>query len=208
MTYFLAAVAASGVFVAAGWRSKNAKALRTARGWQDPPVDPLWGETEVEAATVDGKADVGSTMRQVLKRLGPLMASQFVQAEIAAPFGLSVRMKSAALTDLLEELLTASIRSAPASRILLTATAHGEQVYVGVTDDMPGADHAVRQGRIRSLMERVAMLGGALEVSVRPSEGTTVTLRLAAAIGRDRPNRDSGKLPAAASGAIGVTINP
>jgi hypothetical protein len=45
---------------------------------------------------------------------------------------------------------------------------------------MPGADAAVRRAGVRGLMERVAMRGGALDVDVRPAEGTTMTLRLPA----------------------------
>jgi glucose-6-phosphate-specific signal transduction histidine kinase len=109
------------------------------------------------------------------------MASQSVQADIAVPFGLSVRMRSAALADLLEDLLAAAIHSAPASRLLMTAATHGDYVHIGITDDMPGADPAVRQGSVRGLMERVALRGGALDINVRVNEGTTMTLRLAAA---------------------------
>ena len=66
--------------------------------------------------------------------------------------------------------------------MLLTAARYGERVYVGVTDDMPGADTALRESSARGVMERAALRGGALEVAVRPCEGTTMTLRLAAAL--------------------------
>jgi hypothetical protein len=185
--YLLAAAAASGIFVVAGWRSKQASGLAAARGWRGLPIDPLWGEEEVDIASGESKADVGGAIRLVLKRLAPVMASQSVQAEIAVPPGLLVRMKSAALADLLEELLAAAIHGAPACRLLLTATTHGDRIYVGLTDDMPGADPEIRLGRIRGLMERVAMRGGVLDLKVRPDEGTTMTLRLAAATESDRP---------------------
>lgn len=135
------------------------------------------------------QADAGAMVRLALKRLAPVLASQSVQAEVAAPQGLMVRMRGAALADLLEDLLAAAIHSAPASRILLTATAHGDHVEIAVVDDMPGTDPAMRMGRVRGLMERVAMRGGALDVDVRPAEGTTMTLRLSAASieRRERP---------------------
>ena len=181
LTYFLAAGAASGVFIAAGWRSKQARELAAARRWHGLPVDPLWGDAEIDINALEARADVGGALRLALKRLAPMMANQSIQAEVAAPSGLVGSIRGAALTDLLEELLAAAIHSAPASRLLLTAVTFGDRICVGITDDMPGADQAVRMKSLRGLMERVAMRGGVLEVDVRPTEGTTMILRLAAA---------------------------
>jgi hypothetical protein len=187
MTYVLAAMAASGVFVVAGWRSKHARGVAAARNWEGLPIDPLWGQEEAHFDVSDVPADAGAAIRLVLKRLAPVMASQSVQAEIAAASGLLVRMKGAALAELLEELLTAAIHNAPASRLLMTATKRVDRIYISITDDMPGADPAVRLGSIRGLMERVALRGGTLDVNVRPAEGTTMTLRLAALSENDAP---------------------
>jgi hypothetical protein len=181
MMYFLAAVAACGIFVVAGWRSKHARGSAVAVAGHGLPVDPLWGEAETATDASEAQADVGAAIRLVLKRLAPMMARQSVQAEIASSSGLRVRMRSAALVELLEEMLSAAIHGAPACRLLLTATTRGDGIDVGITDDMPGADPAVRLGSVRGLMERVAMRGGVLDVNVRPAEGTTMTLRLAAA---------------------------
>jgi hypothetical protein len=180
ITYFIAAVVASGIFVVAGWRSKQTRTLAAARSWNGPPSDPLWGDEETHFDPFDMHADVGVAIRVALKRLAPVMASQSVQADIASPPSVRVRMESAALEDLLEELLAAAIHCAPASRLLMTATTHGDLVHIGVTDDMPGADAALRQGSMRGLMGRVARRGGTLDVNVRPAEGTTMTLKLAA----------------------------
>jgi hypothetical protein len=189
--YFLAAVAASGIFFVAGWRSKNTRALAGEPGRHDFPIDPLWGDAEIDSKASPAHADVGAAMRLALKRLAPVMARQSVQAELATPLGLPVRMRGAALADLLEELLTVAIHSAPASRLLLTASTHGDRIHVGITDDMPGVDAAVRLGSLRGLIERVAMRGGTLDVNVRPAEGTTMTLHLAAATdeGHDKTRR-------------------
>jgi hypothetical protein len=180
MTYLLAAVAASGITIAVGWRSKQARGGSTARDGYGLADDPLWGDPEIDISTSDTRTDVGGAVRLALKRLAPLMASQAVKVDVAAPSGLLGRMRGATLADLLEELLTAAIRGAPASRLLLTVAPHGDRIYVGVTDDRPGADPEVRAGAVRGLMERVAMRGGSLDIDVRPAEGTTMTLRLAA----------------------------
>jgi signal transduction histidine kinase len=113
-----------------------------------------------------------------LKRLAPLMANLSVQADIAASFGLMVRMRGAALVELLEEMLTVVVHAAPVSRILLTAAADGPNISISMSDDIPNADQDVRRASVRGLMKRVAMRGGALDVDVHPGEGTTMTLRL------------------------------
>ena len=117
-----------------------------------------------------------------MKRLAPVIANQSILAEIAVAPGLLVRMRPPMLADLLEELVTAAIHGAPASQLLLTASLHGDRVYVTVTDDMPGADPMVRTGSVRGLKERAALRGGALDVDVSPMEGTSLTLRFAAAL--------------------------
>jgi hypothetical protein len=176
MTYLLAVVAASGVFMLAGWRSKKASDAASAA----VPVDALWGDPEIDLTSARSQTDIGAAIRIALKRLAPVMANNAVHADVAAPFGLLVRMRSAALVDLLEDIVAAAVQAAPASRLLLTAAGFGDRIYIGVTDDVPGADLAVRAGGVRSLVERVALRGGVLDIDVRPEEGTTLTLRLAA----------------------------
>ena len=141
-------------------------------------------------------------MRLALKRLTPVLWNHSVQAEIAAPFGLLVRLRSSALTDLLEDLLGAAIQSAPASRLLFTATRQGDGIYVGITDDMPSADITVRMESVRSLKQRVAMRGGALHVDVRPNEGATLTLRLPALVAQGQP----AQVPAEPTKAPSITL--
>jgi hypothetical protein len=204
LTYLLAAVAASGVFVVAGWRSKKVSDPASAGGHAALPCDRSFDDSDVDLASSHSQTDIGAAIRLALKRLSPVMAAHAVHAEIAAPLGLFVRMRSAALVDLLEDLVAAAVHAAPASRLLLTATAFGDRIYVGVTDDVPGANPAVRAGSVRSLVERAASRGGVLEVDVRPDEGTTLTLRLAAAgvgqVNMDRP------LPEPAQGLAAAVI--
>lgn len=180
VTYFVAAVAASCVFIVAGWRSKKAHDFTSERVGHGLPNDPLWQEAEIDLSEATPQADAGAALRLALKRLAPVMANLSVQADVAASFGLLVRMRGAALADLIEEMLAAVIHAAPASRILLTASAHGGRVSICITDDIPNADPDVRRAGVRGLMERVATRSGLLEVDVRPNEGTTTTLHLSA----------------------------
>jgi hypothetical protein len=197
MTYFLAALAASGFVIAAGWRSRRARGLAVVRDRNEIPNDPLWGDPEIDAGASESPADVGAAIRLALKRMAPVITAQSVKVDVAAPSGLLGRMRGAALADLLEELLTAAIHGAPAGRLLLTAAAHGDRIHVGVTDDVPGADPAVRAAGIRGMKDRVALRGGSLDINVRPAEGTTVTLRFAAAdkAWQDRAAGHASKTP-------------
>jgi signal transduction histidine kinase len=111
--------------------------------------------------------------------MAPVMATRSMKVDVAVQSGLLGRMRGTVLADLVAELLTAAIHGAPGSRLLLTAAAHGDRVHVRVTDDLAGADPAVRAAGVRDLMQRVALRGGSLNIDVRPAEGTTLTLRFA-----------------------------
>ena len=198
VAYFVVAAVASGVFLIAGRRSRHV--YIAGRMAHELPHDPLWDEPEADLSESPLQADAGAALRLALKRLGPVMANRSIQAEIAAAFGLRVRMRGAALADLLEEMLSAAIHAAPASRVLLTAVTQGERVVISITDDMPNGDADVRRACVRGLMERVALRGGSLDVDVRPQEGTTMTLRLAAA--REEGEQGSG------GSAMGPAVYP
>lgn len=184
MTYLLVAMAASGIFIAAGWRSGRVLTASPANGRYVVPFDPLWGESTDDRPPSDPRSDADASIRLALIRLTPLLKSQSVQADIAASPGLLVRMRGDTLVDLVEDLLRAAVHAAPASRLLLTACARGDHVEIAISDDAPGADSAMRTASVRGLMERVSVRGGSLNIEVRPAEGTTMTLRLAAGVER------------------------
>ena len=182
MAYFAAALAASGLFVVAGRRSRQRRGVSPpgteARVGLGMPDDLLWDEPELDLSDSGPLADAGAALRLALKRVAPMLVNRSIQAEVASSSGLLVRMRAAALTDLLEEMLTVAMHAAPASRMLLTAAAQEGSVAVSVTDDVPNADLAVRRAGVRGLAERVAERGGAVSVDGRPTEGTTILLRL------------------------------
>ncbi len=180
MTYIIATMLASGIFIAAGRRNKKVSALASAPGTDRFPADPLWDQPAIDLSAPHPSADVGAAMRVALKRLLPILRNRAVQAEIALPPGLMVRMRGAAITNLLEDLLSTAIQSAPASRMLVTAGRQNGGIYVGITDDMPAADLTLRTDCVRGLKQRAATFGGTLHVDVRPQEGATVTLWLPA----------------------------
>jgi hypothetical protein len=191
MIYFLAAAVASVVFLFAGWQSKQVDGLSRVRTGYGLPDDPFRLEAEIDLSETKLQADAGAALRLALKRLAPLMANLSIQADIAASFGLMVRMHRAALVELLEEMLTVVVHAAPVSRILLTAAADGANISISMSDDIPNADQYVRRASVRGLMKRVAMRGGALDVEVQPGEGTTMTLRLSCEDREDRAPLES-----------------
>ena len=123
--------------------------------------------------------DVAAAIYLALARLAPVIARQCVKIDVAVHPGLHVRTQNPLLADILEEFVTVALQAAPASRLLLTAVADGDRVHIGISDDMPGGDAAIRLGRLGSLTRRLKLKGDFVVVDVRPNEGTTMTLRLA-----------------------------
>lgn len=179
LAYPIAAVAASALFAAAGWRSRHMSGV--------PPIrvngveELSYPQPDAVGPELQPMGDVAEAIHIALKRLAPVIVGNAAQLEVAAPVGLLVRMRGPILADLLEELLASALHSAPASRLLLTAVCHGDRIYICLSDDVPGADVSVRQSALRGVAARVALRGGALDVRVLPDEGTTMTLRVAAA---------------------------
>jgi hypothetical protein len=180
MSYLVSASAASGLFIAAGWRSRQAveataPVFRSRLGMHvnlpDGFSDP--------AAGAQAGDDVSTSIYLALARLAAVITRQSVKIDVAVRPGLKVRIRGPILADMLEELLTVALQAAPASQLLLTAVVDSGRVAISITDDMPGGDAAVRLSRVGALTERLRMRGDSLVVDVRPSEGTTMTLRLA-----------------------------
>jgi hypothetical protein len=168
------------LFFAAMWRSRESAVETRPMSW------PRFGmHVSVPGGASDpalgghARDDVATAIYLALARLTAVIARQSVTVDVAARAGLRVRMRGALLADVLEELLTVAVQVAPASRLLLTAVEDGGRVDIGITDDMPGGDAALRLGRIATLTERLKLRGDSLVVHVRPNEGTTMTLRLA-----------------------------
>ncbi len=190
VTYFFAALAVSCVFIAAGWRSRHVAAAAAPQDRYELPFDPLWDSAIGDVSQNQTRSDADRAVRLALKRIMPLLRSHSVQADIAVAPGLLVRMRMEALAELIEELLAAAVHAAPASRLLLTASMRGDHVEISTIDDVPGADSETRTASVRGLIQRVSIRGGSLHVMVRPDEGTTMTLRLAAGSER-RASRDA-----------------
>lgn len=175
MPYVFATASAFLLFVFAGWRIRQNHVYAAPAGpfmrAADPPPDLNAGASP---------AEVNASLSLALKRLLPVMTRRGVRAEVAVRPGLWVPLSAGGLADLLEELLAAAIHQAVADRLLVTAVVDGGQIHIGVTDDDAGADPDARAAHAQRLAERAALFGGTLDLEVRPGQGTTMTLRLAA----------------------------
>jgi PAS domain S-box-containing protein len=89
------------------------------------------------------------------------------------------------LLRVLGEILTNARRHSGARNIEVRLRTEGDSLVTEVTDDGRGFDPAVAQGGVGlvGMRERVEELGGEIEVSSRPGEGTGVTVKVP--VGRD-----------------------
>src|SRR5262249_45435714 len=86
-----------------------------------------------------------------------------------------------AVYRIVQEALTNVARHAKAHRVSVTISRHGGDVTVAVEDDGVGfnSEAAVTSGRLGlvGMQERVALIGGTLDVESSPGSGTTVLAR-------------------------------
>jgi signal transduction histidine kinase len=93
------------------------------------------------------------------------------------------------LLRVLREILTNARRHSGASNVDVRLRAEGNTLVAEVTDDGRGFDPTVAQGGVGlvGMRERVEELGGVIEISSRPAEGTEVTVRVPVAGGTPTP---------------------
>ena len=102
-----------------------------------------------------------------------------VVVEVPLTFGELPAAVEVAAYRIAGEGLTNALRHAEASRCWVRAAIEADSLVVEVADDGRGfgADVAVGVG-LQSLHERAAEIGGSLEVSSAPGDGSTITARL------------------------------
>lgn len=151
----------------------------------------------VAARTVD---DVGRLARglhpSVLDDVGLAAAARRHASDYAKSFGIAVdlRLKGIAslrlpplvqttLYRILQEALTNVARHARAQRVGVALKREGAMLVLVVRDDGVGFDTGAARGRasglgLHGMRERVALLGGSVEIESRPEKGTTVRARI------------------------------
>lgn len=177
LAYLLAATAASVLFVLVAWGTQNRPRHQAVPLHDMPP--PHAAAPTTGAAP---QADVATAAAAALRRLSPLLDHHTIRIQTAVPPGLHVRLSPERLAALIEELLATVVNAEPWAHLLLSAERHGPRVDILLSDDCPMGDAALWQSLCRDLTERVALLGGSLDIQAASPHGTTMVLRLAAPI--------------------------
>jgi two-component system sensor histidine kinase UhpB len=84
---------------------------------------------------------------------------------------------------IVQEALNNVDKHAQAKKAVVTVQIPGPEIHIGISDDGKGFSppgNSPRTQGIRSMKSRAALLGGTLEISSEPGEGTMVQLRLPA----------------------------
>ena len=173
------------------------------------------GQTrEILAGLVTDVSNAVETLRELARGIYPPVLADFglaaaLQAQAArSPLPVEVDMDGtgrypleveAAVYFCCLEALQNAVKHAHAGRVAISVRDQAGQLSFTVADDGQGADpgSAHRGSGIQNMMDRMAALGGTLELSAGPDGGTTVTGRLPAAAGR-----------AAAVSALAATPGP
>ena len=88
-------------------------------------------------------------------------------------------MARSKISRVIQEALTNARRHSGADRILVSISAEGEDLLVGVSDDGRGFDPETPPGvGLASMRERVALIDGELGIESEPGRGTSVRLRV------------------------------
>jgi len=97
------------------------------------------------------------------------------------------------------EAIQNAVKHAPGSTVALRLAEANGALSFSVADDGPGFDPSVRQpgSGLQNMSDRLAALGGALEISARPGSGTTIAGRISVAAD------DAGRAGGMAAGTHG-----
>jgi len=121
--------------------------------------------------------DVATKLDSVLAHMAPFAANQLTRIDVALCPHLAVHADPGVLLDILTDIVSDSIASAPAGHVLLSALRQGSMVHVTACDDGTGNRNR-RTAALRAATDLAALQGGGIDIRVQPGEGTTVTLRL------------------------------
>jgi hypothetical protein len=175
-----------GLIVVSGWQRRRDLLARQSRRGIGRQFE--LGQTPFVSGMIDVAAEAAAVMRQ----FEGAAASKFVELQIAAQPGLTVRVDPGAFRAVLSDLLDTAIDQAAGGRVVLGATRSGNRIRISVSDDGAAADGRRREASLRDAERLAAMHGAVMRVDARPPEGTTVCYLLPTPDGTRR-TRTSGE---------------
>jgi two-component system sensor histidine kinase UhpB len=177
--------------------------LRDGLGADDPELDSRLAEDiAIAAELIEDIQTLSFTLRPaVLDDLGLEPALRWYTDRFARRTGLGIEMDVTAIEDgnprlpdevetvafrCIQEILTNVVRHAHAENVLIAVKRHGSFFRLAVTDDGVGFDvtTVLEQGSFQTafglsgMQERVALVGGTLQIQSWPGQGTQVAIEV------------------------------
>jgi len=188
----VAVVPVSGLVVLSGLRRPQRDRANAGADRAVMPAEPAGGCPPLPLS-IDN-LDVEAELHSVLSQCATQAAARYVSFVIAIQPHLIARADPATFRSAVAEIVLDAIDAAEGGSVLVTAMRLGGHITLMVTDDRAGDDASRRESKLRSCAEMIALRGGSLAVEARPGAGTSIILRLTAAL--DRPANDAADLAA------------
>lgn len=143
-------------------------ALRTQPASSLPPEPPTGASGGAERPLAE------PLVHGVLSDIRVSELGRHVRFELACQPGLEVRPDALRFQSVVAALVRHAAAHAPSGRVLVTCAHQAGRLRVAVVDDGIGAETAVQEAALRAISEELALQGGALEVTSRAGEGSTM----------------------------------
>ncbi|MFN7211912.1 MAG: sensor histidine kinase [Lysobacteraceae bacterium] len=128
----------------------------------------------VSAMRGEDRMDLEAAMRTLVEGVPTLE----VRLDIDAPLAVSGAERAQVLVRCAQEIITNAIRHAHAEHLWLRVTREGDSLRLSARDDGVGGE-AVRPGNgLAGMRERLAAVGGRVEVSTAPGRGFSIDIHL------------------------------
>jgi signal transduction histidine kinase len=143
-------------------------ALRTGPSTSRPPEPPVGGLGATDRPLAE------QLLRRILSDIRAGGLGRHVRLELACQPGLEVRQDSLRFQNTVAALVRHAAAQAPSGRVLVTCAHQAGRLRVAVADDGVGAESAAQEAALRATAEELALQGGALEITSRADEGSTI----------------------------------
>lgn len=129
---------------------------------------------QLVATRATGRRTGANGPRRVLSDIRAGELGRHVRLELACQPGLEVRRDSLRFQNTVAALVRHAAAQAPSGRVLVTCAHQAGRLRLAVADDGIGAESAAQEAVLRATAEELALQGGALEITSRAGEGSTI----------------------------------